>query len=117
MTQALQEGRAITFGNPGTIPSPKPKTIPRGQYENKTATTDKRSNTVATHAVTLKPFTVPTYVSVDSGRPGKRQEGFQEDQRFEISELSSDELDALCTDFRETVFRRAGKPDPQKLGQ
>lgn len=117
MTQALQEGRAITAGNPGTVPGPKPKVIPCGQGMGSTKIKEKEKCKMATHAVTLKPFLVPNYVGVESGRVGKRQDGFQEEQRFELSELSSDELDTLCAEFRANVFRKANKPDPQKLGQ
>ena len=41
MTQALQEGRTITAGNPGTVPGPKPKVIPCGQGMDKARETKK----------------------------------------------------------------------------
>ena len=108
---SLREGRAITDGNPGTVPGPKPKAIPHGQS---TGNKEREECRMATHAVTLKPFAVPMYVGVDSGRVGKRQDGFLEEQKFELSELSSDELDTLCAEFRSNVFKKANKPDPQK---
>lgn len=59
----------------------------------------------------LKPFQVPNFVLTEPEvRP--RQEGFQEAPKFRLSDLDSHTLDKLCGEFRDSVFRKAGKQQP-----
>ena len=62
--------------------------------------------------IKLKPFLVPNFVLADQP-PKPRQEGFIEGQQFALSELDVATLDLLCEQFREDVFKKAGKDDPQ----
>jgi len=59
----------------------------------------------------LKPFQVPSFVLTEPEvRP--RQEGFQEVPKFRLSDLDSSTLDKLCEEFRNSVFKKAGKQQP-----
>lgn len=53
--------------------------------------------------VTLKPFTVPNFVVVES-MPGK--------DGLPLSALDSLTLDRMCSEFRIAVFKKAGKEQP-----
>ena len=58
----------------------------------------------------LRPFTVPNFVIVEvPARP--RQEGMQpvESTSIPLAAVSAEDLDAMCDEFRETVFKKAMK--------
>ena len=59
----------------------------------------------------LLPFNVPNYVLVKE-EPRPKQEGFAEGKKFHISELGSETLLKLCNQFKNDVFRKAGKEHP-----
>jgi hypothetical protein len=68
--------------------------------------------------VEIRPFEVPGGVTV-VGQPGQRQDGLGTaltsgftNMVFPLSSLSSETLDALCRQFRNEVFKRAGKEQP-----
>ncbi len=61
--------------------------------------------------VDLQPFLVPNFVRPVE-KPGKRDEGFAETVAYPLSDLDSNTLDRLCDQFRNEVFRRAGKEQP-----
>ena len=66
----------------------------------------------ATIKVTLKPFTVPNFVLLDVP-PKRRDEGFDpEGSKVALADLEPEDLDALCNEFRNTVFNKAGKGQP-----
>lgn len=52
----------------------------------------------------IKPFNVPNYVLASI--PG------QDDTTIPLKQVSADDLDKLCDDFRNAVFRNAGKQQP-----
>lgn len=61
--------------------------------------------------IELKPFDVPNYViTVQPPRP--KQDGIQELPTFHLSDLDPLTLDRLCRDFRDDVFKKAGKQQP-----
>ena len=66
--------------------------------------------------IKLKGFLVPNYVMVE-GSAKPRQEGFTEDRKFHLSELDAITLDQLCRDFRDEIFKRAGKNQPPATRQ
>ena len=61
--------------------------------------------------IKLKSFTVPNFV-IAVGVPQERQEGWQEEPKFSLSELEPEVLAEMCDDFRKAVFEKAGKADP-----
>ncbi len=61
--------------------------------------------------IELQPFTVPNYVLVVE-KPSKREDGFKEGRKFHLSEIDAITLLKLCNDFRNEVFRKAGKDQP-----
>jgi len=65
--------------------------------------------------VELQPFTVPNFV-LTVAKAGLKQEGFQEAPKYSLSELSVDTLDKMCIDFRNEVFKKAGKIQPPVQG-
>ena len=62
---------------------------------------------MASIKVDLVPFTVPTGVYVQQ-KPGLRQDGMRLAQQLKLSELSPDELNTMCEEFRDAVFEAAG---------
>lgn len=62
--------------------------------------------------IKLKPFTVPNYVLVDLP-PGKREDGLQEPPKYRLEDLDPATLGAMCDEFREAVFTKAGIPRPE----
>ena len=62
---------------------------------------------MATIKVDLIPFTIPTSVTVKQ-KPGLRQDGMRLAPQLKLSELSPDELNAMCEEFRDAVFEAAG---------
>jgi len=61
--------------------------------------------------IKLQPFRVPNFVLTEA-KEGKREDGIKEVQNFALSDLDVATLDLLCLQFREDVFSKAGKPDP-----
>ncbi len=61
--------------------------------------------------IKLKPFTVPNFVLVDEDRR-LRQEGVIESRNFHLSEIDECTLSKMCNDFRNEVFKKAGKNPP-----
>jgi len=61
--------------------------------------------------IEIKPFTVPNFV-VAVEEPKPRQEGFKSSEGIPLSALDSKTLDKLCEDFRDAVFQKAGKEQP-----
>ena len=60
------------------------------------------------HTIELHPFMVPNFVR-QVAPVGKREDGWQETPAIPLAELSVETLEALCAEFREGVFRKAGK--------
>ena len=60
--------------------------------------------------IKLQPFRVPNFVLTDP-KIGKREDGFYEKPKYALNELDAATLDLLCEQFREDVFRKAGKMD------
>ncbi len=69
----------------------------------------------ATLTVELQPFTTPNFVRAVMP-PGKREDGFKETPCYPLSDLDPLTLDKLCEDFRDEVFRKAGKGQPPTAG-
>lgn len=65
----------------------------------------------ATLQIELQPFQTPNFVRV-VGTPGLRQDGMKELTCYPLSDLDPMTLDKLCRDFRDEVFRKAGKEPP-----
>lgn len=61
--------------------------------------------------VDLQPFMVPNFVRVVS-EPGRKEDGVQELPCYPLSVLDSWTLHKLCCNFRDEVFRKAGKGQP-----
>lgn len=70
----------------------------------------------ATIEINLKPFNVPNYVIADS-KPKPRDDGFEEEKKYHLSDLDSGTLLKLCNDFKDSVFKKAGKQHPPEQGQ
>lgn len=64
-------------------------------------------NTELSVKVEIKPFQVPNFVMVDDA-----PDFISEDIGIPLSALDSLTLDKLCRDFREEIFKRAGKEQP-----
>lgn len=60
------------------------------------------------HTIELQPFSVPNFVR-QVVKPGLRQDGFVETPAIRLADLDADTLDAMCSEFREAVFAKAGK--------
>lgn len=69
----------------------------------------------ATLEVALQPFQVPNFVR-PVAKPGKKEDGFSETVAYPLSDLDSLTLDRLCEQFRNEVFRKAGKKQPPTAG-
>jgi len=65
-----------------------------------------------TMQVELKPFVTPNFV-LAVVKPGRREDGLKEVPSYPLSDLDTETLDKLCRDFRDEVFRKAGKPKPR----
>jgi hypothetical protein len=63
---------------------------------------------MATINLTLKPFPVPTEVTIDMPA-GKREDGAKPLPTLKLADLSEDALAALCEEFTNAVFEAAGK--------
>lgn len=63
--------------------------------------------------VEVADFMVPNFVRV-LRPPGHRQDGFKlDDSSISIADLDAVTLDRLCANFREAVFKKAGKTPPE----
>lgn len=60
--------------------------------------------------VEINSFTVPNFVTV------AKKEGRAAEESIPLSALDSLTLDRLCSDFRNEVFRKAGKEQPPTCG-
>jgi hypothetical protein len=65
----------------------------------------------ATMKIQLRGFTVPNFV-LQVMPEGKRQDGWKEAPSYPLSEVDAETLAAMCEEFREAVFAKAGKKDP-----
>lgn len=68
----------------------------------------------ATISIELQPFPVPNYV-LTVATPRGREEGIVETPKYPLSDLDPLTLDRMCDDFREEVFRKAGKSPPPTM--
>ena len=59
----------------------------------------------------IKPFQVPNFVVIVT-EPKPRQEGFHPENSIPLSDLDASTLWKLCDDFKDSVFRKAGKAQP-----
>lgn len=67
---------------------------------------------MSTLKVELKPFTTPNCViAVMPPRP--RQEGFHEPPTWRLDEIEAQVLSEMCHAFRQEIFKKAGKKDPE----
>ena len=57
----------------------------------------------------LKPFMTPNFVSAEKQEQFTRGEG----PCFPLKDVDADSLSLLCDQFREDVFKKAGKQDPR----
>jgi hypothetical protein len=64
--------------------------------------------------VKLRPFEVPKEVRAE-GVPGLRQDGFRPDNAWPLTVVDPHELSDMCTNFRKSVFKNAGKVDPLSI--
>jgi len=62
----------------------------------------------------LKPFQAPNFV-IPILPPVARQQGISFESGFPLSEVDAEELSKMCDDFRETIFKKAGKKDPKLI--
>ena len=61
--------------------------------------------------VKLQPFRTPNFVLVES-HVAPRQQGLVESPKYALKDLDEATLDLLCDQFREDIFKKAGKQDP-----
>lgn len=66
--------------------------------------------------IELQPFQTPNFVRAAVGKPGLKQDGWQELPCYPLSDLDSLTLDKLCREFRDEIFRKAGKEQPPTCG-
>lgn len=64
----------------------------------------------ATIELSIKPFTVPNFVIGEVAGEG-------DGRSIALWELSPETLDAMCNEFREAVFKKAGKRDPVRVNR
>jgi hypothetical protein len=57
--------------------------------------------------IEVAPFPVPDSVTI-LRPPGKRQDGFKQNDVIPLGELSRDELDGLIAEFAQSVYSKAG---------
>ena len=68
------------------------------------------------HTIELQPFTVPNFVRPVSP-VRKREDGIIEMPAIPLSELSTETLENMCTEFRDGVFKKAGKTHNKPNGE
>gem|GEM_PF-2216326 len=61
----------------------------------------------------INPFSIPSFVTV-SGQSNPRQDGFKPAEDIPLFMLDEYTLDKLCDDFRDSVFKKAGKSQPPR---
>jgi hypothetical protein len=61
--------------------------------------------------IDIHPFSVPLHVRPIE-RPQPRETGIIPNVTYPLSDLSVETLDRLCRDFRDQVFKSAGKEQP-----
>ena len=61
--------------------------------------------------IKLQPFRTPNFVLCEP-KLSKREDGFNDSPKYSLSELDAATLDLLCAQFREDIFKKAGKEDP-----
>lgn len=59
--------------------------------------------------IKLSPFSVPNYVLIEG--PSTNDSGIQV-PTYALNQLSEEALAELCDEFRASVFKKAGKKDP-----
>jgi hypothetical protein len=69
----------------------------------------------ATLEVELHPFQTPDFVLAVS-KLGFKQDGMKEVPSYPLSDLDAWTLDKLCREFRNEVFKKAGKQQPPEHG-
>jgi len=60
--------------------------------------------------IELEPWVVPNFVRQKT-KPSMRQEGYKEGLSISIKDLDEDVLSDLCDEFRQGIFKKAGKVD------
>jgi hypothetical protein len=70
----------------------------------------------ATLQVELQPFQTPNFVRAVV-KPSTRADGMLETPCYPLSDIPAETLDRLCNDFRDEVFRKAGKEQPPTCGR
>lgn len=83
--------------------------------EYKRITLEENSTMKTTVEIELLPFRIPNYVFAKEEVITK-QERFNEDGKYHLSQLDSLALEALCEEFTKAVFEKAGKSRPPKEG-
>ena len=63
--------------------------------------------------IELQPFMVPNYV-LTVQPPHPKQDGIQETPKYSLADLDPNTLDRLCDEFRDAVFKKAGKTQPPR---
>jgi hypothetical protein len=63
----------------------------------------------------VKPFMVPNFVTVQSPAPAESAEADR--ASYPLSALDPNTLDRLCDEFRDAVFKKAGKQQPPQVAQ
>jgi hypothetical protein len=59
----------------------------------------------------LKPFSTPNYVIAEKS---ERKGDYQTAPVFPLREIEANELAEMCDEYRKSIFRKAGKNDPNK---
>lgn len=67
---------------------------------------------MSTLKVELQPFTTPNFV-IGKMPPRPRQEGLQEGPKWALAEIEASILSEMCHAFRQEVFKKAEKKDPE----
>lgn len=65
----------------------------------------------ATLEVELLSFKTPNFVRA-VGKPGEREDGMQEAPCYPLSDLDPYTLAKMCDQFRDEIFKKAGKHQP-----
>lgn len=59
----------------------------------------------------VRPFTVPNFVIAENPNPDAAGE-FTKEGGFPLSMIDANTLDRMCDEFRDAVFKKAGKSPP-----
>jgi len=60
--------------------------------------------------IKLQPFRIPNFVLVVTKAGGR--ENSTQTPKYSLGDLDPATLDSLCDQFREDIFKKAGKSDP-----